>query len=385
MEEDIRLNAQLKSLGKKLFQFRDLIAKLDIPESMPPPPHDREFWDVFVSKCTSAVTVLKQVHAALTPDMYHLSVFPGDKIWRTPAAVPDLLSMPEFTIRPQVSPIAHSQEQISEWNTALEEANQSLDEMIDSIKSQSSTKSTSKKPDANTSTTTASSKTLDMGMINSLMNSTSRDRTLAIRGYMHIAFFHAPEITHSGMTSTTSAFGFRYAHENPFSMEYSCGICSRCHGDEDLDSMILCEGGCKRIFHMECIGLSSLPDGAASKWACSRCVQRLKSCHVCDGVEPAAATASTSSSAGGSLVKCKIPYCGKNFHTSCFSKKFPHHENTGGVCPLHACAAPSCTEGPITDESYFCILCLTSYHLKCMPEEIEIICENVSNIFLLLL
>ena len=164
-----------------------------------------------------------------------------------------------------------------------------------------------------------------------------------------------------------SAFGFRYAHENPFSYEFSCGVCSHVASEEDLDSMILCEGGCKRIFHMDCIGLSALPDGAASKWACSRCVQRLRACHVCDGVEKAASSSSA-------LVRCTVSHCGKYFHKTCIDTRYGGML-TGGVCPLHSCGITGCTAA-ITDECYFCIHCLKAYHLKCMPEQVEVICEN---------
>lgn len=164
----------------------------------------------------------------------------------------------------------------------------------------------------------------------------------------------------------SSAFGFRYAHENPFSYEFSCGVCSRVVSDEDLDAMIVCEGGCKRIFHMDCIGLSALPDGAASKWACSRCIQRLRSCHICDGMETVKSSAS--------MVKCSVAHCGKLFHPGCIEAKYGGMR-AGGVCSLHHCGVESCTAA-ITDECYFCIHCLKAYHLRCLPEEVEVICEN---------
>ena len=163
-----------------------------------------------------------------------------------------------------------------------------------------------------------------------------------------------------------SAFGFRYAHENPFSYEFSCGVCSRVTSEEDLDAMILCEGGCKRIFHMDCIGLSALPDGAASKWACTRCIQRLRSCHICCGVEPL--------SRSNSMMRCSVSHCGKYFHKECFKTRYGEMSDDG-VCPLHRCGRDDCT-APINDECYFCIYCLKAFHLRCMPEEIEVICEN---------
>lgn len=164
----------------------------------------------------------------------------------------------------------------------------------------------------------------------------------------------------------SSAFGFRYAHENPFSYEFSCGVCSRVSSEEDLDGMIICEGGCKRIFHTECVGLSALPDGEASKWACSRCIQRLRACHICDGVESCVKPSC--------LLKCRVDHCGKYFHTTCIETRYGGMSE-GGVCPLHQCAIPGCT-APITDECYFCTMCLKAYHLKCLPEQVQVICEN---------
>jgi hypothetical protein len=130
MDEDIRLNAQLKSLGKKLFQFRDLVAKIEIPDAIPAPPQDAKYWEGFVHKCSSAITVLKQVQAALTPDMYHLAVFPGEKVWRNPAAVPDLLGLPERVSQESQSPLAVSREDVIRWNTSLEEANAAIENLL---------------------------------------------------------------------------------------------------------------------------------------------------------------------------------------------------------------------------------------------------------------
>lgn len=130
MDDDVRLNAQLRSLGKKLFQFRDLIAKIEIPESLPPPPLDTKFWESFTGKCSSASTVLKQIHTALTPDMFHLAVFPGEKVWQNPAAVPDLLSVPPRIGIETTDPIASNREEVLRWNTALEQANHVLEDLL---------------------------------------------------------------------------------------------------------------------------------------------------------------------------------------------------------------------------------------------------------------
>lgn len=170
MDEDARLNAQLKSLGKKLFQFRDLVSKIEIPECIPPEPHDRVFWETFVKKCSTAMTVLRQVHSALTPDMYHLSVHPGEKIWRNPAAVPDLLGMPERLNNSSLNPIARSSNEINSWNSRLEEAIIVLEETLNSQRL--TFQSAKKVPGSNV----AGDSTEDMTKIDRLFSMTSAQR-----------------------------------------------------------------------------------------------------------------------------------------------------------------------------------------------------------------
>ena len=174
MEGDQRLNSQLKALGKKLFQFRDLVSKIEIPETLPPPPHDRIFWDVFVKKCTSAATVLRQVQAALTPDLYHLTVTPGSKIWRNPAAVPDLLGMPDLVENDSLYPIAKTIDEVRAWNAVLDDALRALEDF------EQSTHPTLSKPlSAHLPNSNYPEAALDKERISSLFNSRSTDRVLA--------------------------------------------------------------------------------------------------------------------------------------------------------------------------------------------------------------
>ena len=98
---------------------------------VPPPPYDRMMWDTIVKKYSSSMTVLRQIHAALTPDMYHLAVHPGEKVWRNPAAVPDLLGTPERDVSFESQPIARSREELREWNSQLEEANSALEALLE--------------------------------------------------------------------------------------------------------------------------------------------------------------------------------------------------------------------------------------------------------------
>ena len=164
--------------------------------------------------------------------------------------------------------------------------------------------------------------------------------------------------------SMTSAFGFRYANETSFSFEYSCSVCLRAASDDDLSGMMLCDGGCRRIFHVACVGLSALPDtSTSSKWACSSCISRVRTCHICTYPDPLSR-----------LAKCSVPHCGKAYHPECLAARYPGHHPS--ICPIHVCRVPGCTK-EINDESYFCILCLSAFHLKCLPEEIPVVCENV--------
>ena len=174
MEADARLNSQLKTLGKKLFQFRDLVARIDIPDILPPAPHDRVFWDVFIKKCTSASTVLKQVQAALTPDLYHLAVHPGDKIWRNPSAVPDLLGMPDLTVFESPNPVARTIEEVGGWNAALEQAIEAIEQFDDG-----STNTLPKLSLHTPSPPPSLDSIQDKEKISSLFNSRSTDRVLA--------------------------------------------------------------------------------------------------------------------------------------------------------------------------------------------------------------
>lgn len=172
MDEDARLHAQLTSLGRKLLQFRELVAKIEIPEKLPAPPNDKAFWDLFVKKCSSALTVLRQVHATLTPDMYHLAVFPGEKIWRNPAAVPDLLGMPDRAVLECVDPISRSREEVLLWNAKLDEVLSSLDQVLEP-QARSSAVVASDLPNS----TKFAQSGGDGDLIHLLLTSTSRERS----------------------------------------------------------------------------------------------------------------------------------------------------------------------------------------------------------------
>jgi hypothetical protein len=124
---------QLRSLGKKLYQLRDLVARIDIPESLPPPPDDQLFWEMFVKRCSAATTVLKQVQSALTPDMYHFAVHPGEQIWRNPAAVHELLLLPEKRPAQASEPLATSTEEAMDWNRNLAEISGLIEHFISDV------------------------------------------------------------------------------------------------------------------------------------------------------------------------------------------------------------------------------------------------------------
>ena len=60
----------------------------------------------------------------------------------------------------------------------------------------------------------------------------------------------------------------RAVFEDPGFLEWlEAVVCMICHGAEDEDQLLLCDG-CDRACHTYCLGLSEIPD---SDWYCSQC------------------------------------------------------------------------------------------------------------------
>ncbi|KAG8141296.1 hypothetical protein E2320_006929 [Naja naja] len=103
------------------------------------------------------------------------------------------------------------------------------------------------------------------------------------------------------------------------------------------ESLVSCEGECYRVFHTECLGLSSQPDG---KFICLECKNDLK--------------------------RCLVNACGKFYHEACV-RKFTTavFESRGFRCPQHCCTACSMDKDihkASKGRMVRCLRCPIAYH-----------------------
>ncbi|XP_039631121.1 histone-lysine N-methyltransferase, H3 lysine-36 specific-like isoform X2 [Polypterus senegalus] len=127
--------------------------------------------------------------------------------------------------------------------------------------------------------------------------------------------------------------------------ENVCQIC------EKPGELLLCEGQCCGAFHLQCIGMSEMPQG---RFVCSECTTGIHTCFVCK-------------IPGSDVKRCLIPVCGKFYHDQCITKYAPTlPQNRGFRCSLHIClscyisnpASPSISKGRLTR----CVRCPVAYH-----------------------
>ncbi|XP_055972757.1 histone-lysine N-methyltransferase NSD3 isoform X2 [Sorex fumeus] len=125
-------------------------------------------------------------------------------------------------------------------------------------------------------------------------------------------------------------------------------VCQIC--ESSGDSLIPCEGECCKHFHMECLGLTSLPDG---KFICVECKTGQHPCFSCKVSDT-------------DVKRCSVGACGKFYHEDCV-RKFPTaiFESKGFRCPQHCCSACS-MEKDIHKASkgrmMRCLRCPVAYH-----------------------
>ncbi|KFP49938.1 Histone-lysine N-methyltransferase NSD3, partial [Cathartes aura] len=92
------------------------------------------------------------------------------------------------------------------------------------------------------------------------------------------------------------------------------------------ESLVSCEGECCGVFHMECLGLKSMPD---EKFICTECKNGEHTCFSCK-------------LPGKDVKRCSVNTCGKFYHEACV-RKFATalFESRGFRCPQHCCTACS--------------------------------------------
>uniref|UniRef100_A0AAV2MNZ2 Histone-lysine N-methyltransferase NSD3 n=1 Tax=Knipowitschia caucasica TaxID=637954 RepID=A0AAV2MNZ2_KNICA len=125
-----------------------------------------------------------------------------------------------------------------------------------------------------------------------------------------------------------------------------CQICE-VHGE----GLVVCEGDCSRHFHLDCLGLTSLPEG---RFTCSECRNGNHPCFSCK-------------SAGSEVTRCSVSGCGCYYHKDCVQKlpgTTPGQEG-GFCCPQHCCST-CCLERDLQRASkgrlMRCIRCPVAYH-----------------------
>jgi len=125
----------------------------------------------------------------------------------------------------------------------------------------------------------------------------------------------------------------------------SIWICSECKEAEcmvqpEADQLLICEGGCKRVFHFSCAGLKELP-GEDEQYVCNDCEQKRHACCLCNeyGEDDT------------DVFCCSKDSCGLFFHEACLFMQnvdvdvVQNDDATSKrrfVCPAHKCW--SCTQ-----------------------------------------
>ncbi|KAM4615681.1 histone-lysine N-methyltransferase NSD3 isoform 2-T2 [Polymixia lowei] len=133
---------------------------------------------------------------------------------------------------------------------------------------------------------------------------------------------------------------------NPAKRDTVCQICE-VYGE----GLVVCEGDCSRHFHLECLGLTSLPDG---KFTCLECRNSNHSCFSCKA-------------AGKEVTRCSVAGCGCYYHEDCVRQLPGTTSSPGGgfCCPQHSCST-CCLERDLQRASkgrmMRCIRCPVAYH-----------------------
>nr|XP_046243901.1 histone-lysine N-methyltransferase NSD3 isoform X5 [Scatophagus argus] len=117
------------------------------------------------------------------------------------------------------------------------------------------------------------------------------------------------------------------------------------------EGLVVCEGDCNRQFHLECLGLTTLPEG---RFTCLECRNGNHPCFSCK-------------TAGPDVTRCSVSGCGCYYHEDCVRKLLGTTSCPGGgfSCPQHNCST-CCLERDLQRASkgrlMRCIRCPVAYH-----------------------
>ncbi|KAM3610977.1 uncharacterized protein V6R79_011595 [Siganus canaliculatus] len=159
--------------------------------------------------------------------------------------------------------------------------------------------------------------------------------------------FDSPAAADADASDTQSVdSGLSRQDSNNGKRDTVCQICE-VYGE----GLVVCEGDCSRQFHLECLGLTSLPDG---KFTCLECRNGNHPCFSCKA-------------AGREVTRCSFSGCGCYYHEDCVRKLLGTTSGPGGgfCCPQHSCST-CCLERDLQRASkgrlMRCIRCPVAYH-----------------------
>lgn len=123
-------------------------------------------------------------------------------------------------------------------------------------------------------------------------------------------------------------------------------VCIVC---EQQESLIFCEGICGNAFHLDCIGLSVVPQG---KFVCDECVTGNHCCFICRQT--------------GNVKQCAQPLCTKHYHEECLRPfKTAKFDGDRFFCPLHFCSTCVTNKSSVSRGRLIrCVRCPVAYHLS---------------------
>eukprot|EP00916_Digyalum_oweni_P022502 GHVL01037298.1.p1 GENE.GHVL01037298.1~~GHVL01037298.1.p1 ORF type:complete len:532 (+),score=101.88 GHVL01037298.1:11-1606(+) len=136
-----------------------------------------------------------------------------------------------------------------------------------------------------------------------------------------------------------------------------CSACKDVNSSDDLDSLLICEGGCRRLFHLSCLQLSAVPEGS---WSCEQCTEGIYNCSICGYDDQ------------NVIESCSFEPCSRRYHKNCIKNdnyKVFWLSDSKFYCPVHYCLLCKDTQASKLENMIQCCKCCHSWHKKCLKSE----------------
>eukprot|EP00276_Gloeochaete_wittrockiana_P008431 CAMPEP_0184665072 /NCGR_PEP_ID=MMETSP0308-20130426/55499_1 /TAXON_ID=38269 /ORGANISM="Gloeochaete witrockiana, Strain SAG 46.84" /LENGTH=1691 /DNA_ID=CAMNT_0027108833 /DNA_START=39 /DNA_END=5111 /DNA_ORIENTATION=- len=96
--------------------------------------------------------------------------------------------------------------------------------------------------------------------------------------------------------------------------------CFKC---EDGGELLICDGPCKRAWHIACLGLDDVP--SEDRWLCDECKGGMVSCFFCK----------STAEVGPRIQKCSVRSCSRLYHPRCRPKMMDYNERENGARTIY--------------------------------------------------